>query len=72
MISEEDKVSRQGVRYWFNILDLDGDGEISSWEIKQFYLDQAERMDELGVECMASGNYNYPNPLQFCLLIRGQ
>ena len=53
MLSEEDKVSRQGVRFWFNVLDLDGDGEISAWEIKQFYVDQAERMEELGVECMA-------------------
>lgn len=52
MLSEEDKCTLRGTRYWFEVLDLDGDGELSFRDLEQFYRSQAESLDELGVEAM--------------------
>ncbi|CBZ25423.1 conserved hypothetical protein [Leishmania mexicana MHOM/GT/2001/U1103] len=36
-LSEEDKSTPQAIRYWFRVLDLDGDGVLSVYELRQFY-----------------------------------
>ncbi|KEG09978.1 protein phosphatase 2 (formerly 2A), regulatory subunit B [Trypanosoma grayi] len=36
-LSEEDKSTPTAIRYWFRILDLDGDGVLSMYELRIFY-----------------------------------
>ncbi|RNF09954.1 protein phosphatase 2 (formerly 2A), regulatory subunit B [Trypanosoma conorhini] len=36
-LSEEDKSTPTAIRYWFRILDLDGDGVLSAYELRSFY-----------------------------------
>ncbi|KAK7195067.1 EF-hand domain pair [Novymonas esmeraldas] len=36
-VSEEDKSTPQAIRYWFRVLDLDGDGVLSVYELREFY-----------------------------------
>ncbi|RNF19457.1 protein phosphatase 2 (formerly 2A), regulatory subunit B [Trypanosoma cruzi] len=36
-LSEEDKSTPTAIRYWFRILDLDGDGLLSAYELRSFY-----------------------------------
>ncbi|EPY22147.1 protein phosphatase 2 (formerly 2A), regulatory subunit B'' [Strigomonas culicis] len=36
-LSEEDKTTPTAMRYWFRVLDLDGDGVLSMYELQQFY-----------------------------------
>ncbi|KAH9599297.1 EF-hand domain [Trypanosoma melophagium] len=36
-LSEEDKSTPTSIRYWFRILDLDGDGILSAYELHKFY-----------------------------------
>ena len=40
LLSEEDKTSATAIDYWFRIMDLDGDGIISMYEMEQFYEEQ--------------------------------
>ena len=49
-LSEEDKTSDAGLRYWFNCLDLGGDGVISQEDMKYFYRAQLHRITSLGQE----------------------
>ncbi|EDQ87179.1 uncharacterized protein MONBRDRAFT_10318 [Monosiga brevicollis MX1] len=55
VLSEEDKTSAQAAEYWFRIMDLDGDGCLSMFELEMFYDEQLNRLDELGTEAM---NFN--------------
>ncbi|CAN0890229.1 Probable serine/threonine protein phosphatase 2A regulatory subunit B''gamma [Linum grandiflorum] len=48
ILSEEDKSSEPGVEFWFNCIDLDGNGVLTSNEMQFFYEEQLHRM-----ECMA-------------------
>ena len=50
MLSEEDKSNELAVRYWFACLDVDGDGILSSQDMKRFYAVQMHRMQCLGHE----------------------
>jgi serine/threonine-protein phosphatase 2A regulatory subunit B'' len=52
MLSEEDKTSEASLRYWFHCCDLDGDGVLSTEELRHFYRGQLHRMSSLGVECV--------------------
>lgn len=45
MISENDKTSDSAIRYWFRVLDLDGDGVLSPFELELFYEEQAAKME---------------------------
>ncbi|CAN0904720.1 Serine/threonine protein phosphatase 2A regulatory subunit B''beta [Linum grandiflorum] len=48
ILSEEDKSSGPGIEFWFNCIDLDGNGILTSNEMQFFYEEQLHRM-----ECMA-------------------
>ncbi|CAN1279304.1 Serine/threonine protein phosphatase 2A regulatory subunit B''alpha [Linum perenne] len=48
ILSEEDKSSEPGIEFWFNCIDLDGNGILTSNEMQFFYEEQLHRM-----ECMA-------------------
>ncbi|CAN1271394.1 Serine/threonine protein phosphatase 2A regulatory subunit B''alpha [Linum perenne] len=48
ILSEEDKSSEPGIEFWFNCIDLDGNGVLTSNEMQFFYEEQLHRM-----ECMA-------------------
>jgi len=47
LLSEEDKLSYTAAGYWFRLLDLDGDGEVSRHEMEHFYAEQESRQREL-------------------------
>ncbi|CAN6853843.1 unnamed protein product [Brassica oleracea] len=48
ILAEEDKSSEPSLEYWFNCIDLDGNGIITRNEMQFFYEEQLRRM-----ECMA-------------------
>ncbi|XP_063674078.1 serine/threonine-protein phosphatase 2A regulatory subunit B'' subunit beta-like [Bolinopsis microptera] len=50
LLAEEDKSHPTAIEYWFRIMDLDGDGFISLFELEYFYQAQLEKMRLLGVE----------------------
>ena len=52
-ISEEDKSNETALRFWFGVLDVDGDGVLSPADLRHFYREQAERMTAHGVERVA-------------------
>ncbi|EGD77097.1 hypothetical protein PTSG_07435 [Salpingoeca rosetta] len=52
MLSEEDKTTRTAIEYWFRIMDIDGDGILSFYELESFYDQQLQQLDEIGVEGM--------------------
>ncbi len=52
LISEEDKRNETSIEYWFRILDVDGDGVLSMFELEYFYNDQVEIMRERQIEYM--------------------
>eukprot|EP00010_Vexillifera_abyssalis_P007369 CAMPEP_0201548184 /NCGR_PEP_ID=MMETSP0173_2-20130828/4718_1 /ASSEMBLY_ACC=CAM_ASM_000268 /TAXON_ID=218659 /ORGANISM="Vexillifera sp., Strain DIVA3 564/2" /LENGTH=872 /DNA_ID=CAMNT_0047957483 /DNA_START=14 /DNA_END=2629 /DNA_ORIENTATION=+ len=43
LLSEEDKSTEYGQRYWFNIADRDSDGLICAYDIEYFYEEQMQR-----------------------------
>jgi serine/threonine-protein phosphatase 2A regulatory subunit B'' len=50
-ICEEDKVGCQAaLEFWFRVVDFDGDGVISAYEVEHFWTDQRSRMEALGQE----------------------
>ncbi|KAL3907305.1 MAG: hypothetical protein SGARI_003599 [Bacillariaceae sp.] len=50
MLSEEDKSNDVSVRYWFNCVDVDGDGRLNNMEMRSFYAVQLHRMQCMGHE----------------------
>ena len=36
--------------YWFRVLDIDGDGYLSFYELEYFYGEMLEKMENLGIE----------------------
>jgi len=50
MLSEEDKSNEVSVRYWFNCVDVDGDGRLNNMEMRSFYAVQLHRMQCMGHE----------------------
>ncbi|MGK3744491.1 MAG: serine/threonine-protein phosphatase 2A regulatory subunit B'' [Bacillariaceae sp.] len=49
-IIEEDKSNEVSVRYWFNCVDVDGDGRLNNMEMRSFYAVQLHRMQCMGHE----------------------
>jgi len=50
ILCEEDKTNATSIRYWFHLVDLDGDGFLRKWEVRSFYDEQLKRMRSLGHE----------------------
>lgn len=50
MLSEEDKANEISVRYWFQCVDVDGDGKLDNMELRSFYAVQLHRMQVMGHE----------------------
>ncbi|RNC50166.1 protein phosphatase 2 (formerly 2A), regulatory subunit B, partial [Trypanosoma cruzi] len=45
-LSEEDKNNSPAVYYWFKVLDVDGDGILSGYELYEFYRENHQRFLE--------------------------
>jgi serine/threonine-protein phosphatase 2A regulatory subunit B'' len=52
LISEEDKRNQTSIEYWFRVLDIDGDGVLSMYELEYFYNEQIELMKDRQIEFM--------------------
>lgn len=50
LISEVDKSSPASLDYFFNVIDVDGDGVISTFEIEYFFEEQKQRIQSLSQE----------------------
>lgn len=50
ILAENDKQHPTAVEYWFRVLDLDGDGILSLYELEKFYEEQEEKLTNLEVE----------------------
>lgn len=37
ILAVEDKTTEQSIQYWFKILDLDGNGIVTGYELEYFY-----------------------------------
>lgn len=48
-LAEMDKTNDAALLYWWRVLDLDGDGILSAWELEYFYSEQRRRLKEAGV-----------------------
>lgn len=57
LMAEEDKTSEASIRYWFNVVDLNGDGVITPSEMRYFYREQHGRMVELGMEAVSFDDF---------------
>ncbi|XP_077516630.1 serine/threonine-protein phosphatase 2A regulatory subunit B'' subunit beta-like [Amblyomma americanum] len=47
LLAEKDKSHPRSIEYWFNRLDLDGDGKITMYELETFFCEQYERVSVL-------------------------
>lgn len=69
ILAENDKFHPTAIEYWFRVLDLDGDGILSLYELEYFYEEQAEKLQSLDVEplnfedviCLAIDSVNCHN-----------
>lgn len=50
MLCEEDKTTIRSLRYWFDIVDIDGNGIITPYEMEYFYEEQVQRLESLNHE----------------------
>eukprot|EP01029_Cantina_marsupialis_P023829 TRINITY_DN60036_c0_g1_i1.p1 TRINITY_DN60036_c0_g1~~TRINITY_DN60036_c0_g1_i1.p1 ORF type:complete len:595 (-),score=187.51 TRINITY_DN60036_c0_g1_i1:354-2138(-) len=53
LLAEEDKGTEMSLKYWFRCLDIDGDGVLSPYELKRFYIHQQDQMRALGQEVIS-------------------
>ncbi len=49
-LSEEDKTTPTSLEYWFRLIDIDGDGVITRYEIEYFFSQQIERMKQIDAQ----------------------
>lgn len=50
MLSEEDKTTKRSLEYWYKVIDLDGNGIITPYEMDYFYEEQVQRLQSLNHE----------------------
>lgn len=55
LISFHDRLNPQSIRYWMKVLDLDGDGHLSLWEMERFYRVIHQKRDILQLETFEFG-----------------
>ena len=48
--AEEDKTNGMSHEYWFKILDQDGDGIISIFDLHQFYIEQLIKLRSINID----------------------
>jgi serine/threonine-protein phosphatase 2A regulatory subunit B'' len=41
----EDKTTEQSIEFWFKVMDLDGNGVITGYELEYFYEEQSQRLN---------------------------
>ena len=44
----EDKTTEQSIEYWFKIMDLDGNGIVTGYELEFFFEEQSQRLNYMG------------------------
>lgn len=69
LLANEDKNSVSGIEYWFRVLDGDGDGVISWWEVRAFW-EESRSGDKWGFEdlvCSLIDLIKPTNPMQIRL-----
>lgn len=52
LIAEEDKKHPRSIEYWFRLMDIDGDGYISMYEMEYFYYEQVKRLELMNIEAL--------------------
>lgn len=52
LIAEEDKKHPRSIEYWFRLIDIDGDGYISMYEMEYFYYEQMKRLELMNIEAL--------------------
>lgn len=52
LIAEEDKKHPRSIEYWFRLMDIDGDGYISMYEMEYFYYEQMKRLELMNIEAL--------------------
>lgn len=52
LLAEEDKKHPRSVEYWFRLMDIDGDGYISMYEMEYFYYEQTKRLELMNIEAL--------------------
>uniref|UniRef100_A0A9J2PII0 EF-hand domain-containing protein n=1 Tax=Ascaris lumbricoides TaxID=6252 RepID=A0A9J2PII0_ASCLU len=52
LLAEEDKKHPTSIEYWFRVLDLDGDGFLSLYEMEYFYNGVKSKMDQHNIDSM--------------------
>lgn len=52
LLAEEDKKHPRSIEYWFRLMDIDGDGYISMYEMEYFYYEQTRRLEMMNIEAL--------------------
>lgn len=52
IMAEEDKKHPRSIEYWFRLMDMDGDGYISMYEMEYFYYEQVKRLELMNIEAL--------------------
>lgn len=52
LIAEEDKKHPRSIEYWFRLMDIDGDGYVSMYEMEYFYYEQMKRLELMNIEAL--------------------
>lgn len=52
LMAEEDKKHPRSIEYWFRLMDMDGDGYISMYEMEYFYYEQVKRLELMNIEAL--------------------
>uniref|UniRef100_A0A7S0P5K0 EF-hand domain-containing protein n=1 Tax=Calcidiscus leptoporus TaxID=127549 RepID=A0A7S0P5K0_9EUKA len=53
LLAEEDKQCSSAAQFWFHVLDCDGDGVISTADMRFFYDGLQKRLNEMDEDCVA-------------------
>lgn len=56
LLCDQDRQCDRSVEFWFNLLDMDGDGVIRDYELRYFYDEQVQRMECLHFETISFGD----------------
>jgi serine/threonine-protein phosphatase 2A regulatory subunit B'' len=53
LMADEDKANPAAIEYWFRILDVDGDGVLSFYELETFYMAVKQKLLDMSVDPMS-------------------